>query len=178
MDHLSLGGCTNPKCGIGCGIFVPSPSSVPGEHPALVNTSKRIFGSRAYVPSATAAAGGTTEKLSGPFRAMAQKREEKIAAGLAYPSNTTSSTPFNPAANLKKAQEKVENRPKGDQAPPGQAADEDQVDGGMMSGSRRHTRCGRYYLLVPSYSAYNGGAGGLGERTDEGTECEEKARQD
>ncbi|KAJ6581715.1 hypothetical protein B0H19DRAFT_516398 [Mycena capillaripes] len=126
MDPLDLGRCTNPKCGIGCGIFVPNPSGDPGEHPALIKcaictcvagqhikqtdkpapaptpapsaTHSSIFGSRSYVPASTAAAGGTTENLSGPFRSATQKRDEKLASQLPHPLNTGPGNPFNPAA--------------------------------------------------------------------------------
>ncbi|KAJ7491663.1 hypothetical protein B0H11DRAFT_1911576 [Mycena galericulata] len=79
----------------------PPSSSVPApqSRPAPSATHNTMFGSRDHVPKATAAAGGTKEKLSGPFREAAQKREDFIEATLRHPlDRTASQKPFNPAA--------------------------------------------------------------------------------
>ncbi|KAJ7450103.1 hypothetical protein FB451DRAFT_1527729 [Mycena latifolia] len=67
--------------------------------PAQSATHNTMFGSREHVPNASAAPGGTKEKLSGPFRSAAQVREDIIDEARLHPLNSVpGSKPFNPAA--------------------------------------------------------------------------------
>ncbi|KAJ7153362.1 hypothetical protein C8R46DRAFT_1042366 [Mycena filopes] len=60
MEALDLGGCTNPKCGIGCGIFVPGPADV-----SPANTSDRDIHATVPTSDLESRTGDTSEDKSG-----------------------------------------------------------------------------------------------------------------
>ncbi|KAJ7156474.1 hypothetical protein C8R43DRAFT_1125675 [Mycena crocata] len=106
VTHPALVRCMICGCRAGQHIVPPTagpPPTVPLPRPAPVPsaTHNTMFGSRDHVPKASAASGGTTERLSGPFRAATQQREEIIDAARQHPLNAMPggpSQPFNPAA--------------------------------------------------------------------------------